>query len=128
MGNDPPNGGQFKQGWAGGPGRPRGSKTRVKADLAQLILDGAAGGGVCVRRISILKFETILGLKTARGSGLPSRKRLLPGRFPLPRTPRDVTKTIIVRPESAKRLAQHNPCEKSRVNRTVEWGHSQAAG
>jgi hypothetical protein len=52
MGNDPPNSGQFKQGWAGGPGRPRGSKTRVKADLAQLILDGAAGGGVCVRRRS----------------------------------------------------------------------------
>jgi hypothetical protein len=32
-------------GWAGGPGRPRGSLTRVKADLAQMILNGAAEAG-----------------------------------------------------------------------------------
>jgi len=38
--------GQFKPGNPGGPGRPRGSLTRVKADLAQLILNGAARAGI----------------------------------------------------------------------------------
>ena len=37
--------GQFKKGWAGGPGRPRGSPNRVMADLSQLIMDVATETG-----------------------------------------------------------------------------------
>jgi hypothetical protein len=36
---------EFKQGWAGGPGRPKGSPNRIKADLAQLIMDAAGEAG-----------------------------------------------------------------------------------
>jgi hypothetical protein len=36
---------QFKEGWKGGPGRPKGSRNRVKADLSQLIMDAATETG-----------------------------------------------------------------------------------
>jgi hypothetical protein len=42
---DGENSTQFKPGHPGGPGRPRGSVTRVKADLAGLILNGAVEAG-----------------------------------------------------------------------------------
>jgi hypothetical protein len=45
MGRSGDNAGHFKDGHPGGPGRPRGSQTRVKADLAQMILNGAAVAG-----------------------------------------------------------------------------------
>jgi hypothetical protein len=35
----------IKKGWAGGPGRPKGSPNRIKADLAQLIMDAAGEAG-----------------------------------------------------------------------------------
>jgi hypothetical protein len=41
----PPNRASFKPGNAGGPGRPRGSVTRVMADLSQLIMDAATETG-----------------------------------------------------------------------------------
>jgi hypothetical protein len=37
--------GQFKPGNPGGPGRPRGSTNRLKADLAQMIMNAAAEAG-----------------------------------------------------------------------------------
>jgi hypothetical protein len=39
----------FKPGHPGGPGRPRGSPNRVKADLAQLIMDAAGEAGFLKR-------------------------------------------------------------------------------
>jgi hypothetical protein len=39
------SGSPIKPGWAGGPGRPKGSPNRVKADLAQLIMDAAGEVG-----------------------------------------------------------------------------------
>src|SRR5271170_999007 len=38
-------GSPIKPGWAGGPGRPKGSRNKVRADLAQMILNGAARAG-----------------------------------------------------------------------------------
>jgi len=35
----------FKQGNPGGPGRPRGSQNRIKADLSQMIINNAARAG-----------------------------------------------------------------------------------
>jgi hypothetical protein len=41
------NVGQFKEGHAPhpGPGRPKGSRNRIKADLSQMIMNGAAAVG-----------------------------------------------------------------------------------
>jgi hypothetical protein len=41
----PGPGSPIKKGWAGGPGRPKGSPNRIKADLAQLIMDAAGVAG-----------------------------------------------------------------------------------
>ena len=43
-----PNTGNFKPGWSGGPGRPKGSRTRMQADLAQMILTASAETGFIV--------------------------------------------------------------------------------
>jgi hypothetical protein len=39
------NGGRFQPGWRGGPGRPKGSAARPRADLSQLIMDAATETG-----------------------------------------------------------------------------------
>ena len=43
-----PNVGNFKKGNPGGPGRPKGSRTRMQADLAQMILTASAETGFIV--------------------------------------------------------------------------------
>jgi hypothetical protein len=41
----PENSGRFQPGWSGGPGRPKGSLGRAKADLSQLIMTAAVQTG-----------------------------------------------------------------------------------
>jgi hypothetical protein len=39
------NSGHFRSGWRGGPGRPKASAARARADLSQLIMDAATETG-----------------------------------------------------------------------------------
>ena len=40
-----PNSGQFREGGVGGPGRPKGAKSRMQVDLAEMIIRAAANVG-----------------------------------------------------------------------------------